>query len=163
MPVLAGSQFLVYAGVSTLDAGGTATDLTTMVRPDVSVTADTEVVLDARAGKPVDVRTPRPTEGIGGLSEVDRYVPGTGTLIVGLGSGTGRLYIVPSEPAKRGSMEFSLKSERDKPKIAMRLAGPGVALPPRYLTLDSDAAPRLDGARKLGVVFAGAGRRDDYD
>ena len=44
----------------------------------------------------------------------------------------------------------------------MKIAGTGVALHPLYLTLSSDATARIDGGKKLGAVYVGAGRPDDY-
>jgi subtilisin family serine protease len=159
------AQFQVFGGVATMDeAGATPIDLTAVVKPDVTVNADTEVVLDARGGKPVNVRTPRPTAQVSATHELVRNVPGTGTLILGVGTGeTGTMYVVPSEKAVRGTMEYTYKSVREVAPITMNVAGADVALHPLYLTYSSDVAPRLDGHRKLPAVFAGAGRPDDYD
>jgi hypothetical protein len=164
MSVAAGSQYWVFAGVGTLDAGGTPTDVTGIIKDQITVNADTEVVLDARLGKPVDIQTPKPTTPEFISERIIRYVPGTGTLITGTGvSETAKLYMVASPPPTRGTMEFDLYSDLDKPRISMKIAGPGVALHPLYLTLSTDATARFDGTKKLGVVFAGAGRPEDYD
>ncbi len=156
-------QYLLFGSVATMDEPGrTDTELTAIAKPELTVSRDTEVVLDARGAKPVNVRTSKATEQVGASHQVARRIPGVGTLIVSIGTATSRLFVVPSEPATRGQFEYMSRTDLEAPALTMRIAGPDVALHPRYLTPDTDVSSRLDGHRRLPAVFVGAGRPDDF-
>jgi PA domain len=131
------------------------------VRPDLTVGADVDVTLDARGAREVAVRTPEPTEPLSLRQYVHRDVGGKSITIGRFAWGSvQKLFAVPSEAPKDGTLEFMNGIELEKPALTMRVAGPGLALHPAYLT--PDGGKRLDGRRTLPVVYVGAGRPDDF-
>jgi subtilisin family serine protease len=156
-------QYALFSGVNTPDGTGYQDpDVTAISNPELTINADTEVVLDARRGKPVTIRTARPTEPYAQGHQLVRRSPGVATFITGAASG-GKLFVVPSQPVTRGDMEYAAAADLRVPVLTMRIAGADVVLHPRYANLDSYAtSKRLDGKRRLPVVFLGAGRPDDY-
>jgi subtilisin family serine protease len=154
-------QYSLFGLVSTMDEPGRAEiDLTAMANPQLTVSGDAEIVLDARGAKPVNIRTPKPTDWVSARHTLYREINGE-ALMVSSGAWE-KLSVVPSPPAGRGQLEYMANTDLQKPVLTMRIAGADVVLHPRYLTPSWDSRQRLDGRRRLPAVFVGAGRPADF-
>ncbi|MFC8801192.1 S8 family serine peptidase [Promicromonospora sp. NPDC057138] len=91
------------------DSSESVTEMTLAVEPEVEVTADTTVVLDAREAEPVTVTTERPadlrsvTAGVFRTDVPDRYLAGVGSSV----PGDADVYVTPTGPATKGGLDFS--------------------------------------------------------
>ncbi len=91
------------------DAEGAITELTAAVEPEVEVTADTTVVLDAGEGEPVTVTTERPADreqislGVDRTDEPYKQLNGFSAMV----PGTSDVYVTPTEPVTEGGLDFS--------------------------------------------------------
>ncbi len=154
-------EYSVFGFISTMDEpGATETEVAAIAKPQMTVTRDADLTLDARGAKPVSIHTPKPTEMVSAGHQLYRESGGR-SLIVGVGAWD-KLFVVPGEPASRGALEYLTTHDLQAPVLTMRIAGPDTALHPKDLTPDWRVTKRLDGRRKLPAVFVGAGRPDDY-
>lgn len=153
---------------------GTAEDgqeLREVVLPEVKVTKDTTVTVDARATVPVQIRTPHPAEQRGILSyqtyrELDGHSLLQGTMFFDIAK---RLYVSPTPQVRTGTFEFASRWQLVAPLLEARatgLAGPlnayympdsrlfsdhGTTL--RAVAAGDAAAPVLNGVRgRLAVL-----------
>jgi subtilisin family serine protease len=91
------------------DAAGGITELTAAVEPEVEVTADTTVVLDARRAEPVTVATQRPADlqsvtlGVFRTDLLDKYLYRANTTV----PGDADVYATPTEEVTEGTLAFS--------------------------------------------------------
>jgi subtilisin family serine protease/plastocyanin len=91
------------------DAEGAITELTAAAEPEVEVTADTTVVLDASEGEPVTVTTERPADreqislGVDRTDEPYEQLNGFSATV----PGTADVYATPTEPVTEGGLDFS--------------------------------------------------------
>ncbi|GAA1853093.1 S8 family peptidase [Myceligenerans crystallogenes] len=157
-------------GVATLEVptgtyflGGTFTleddsAQTLVSHPELDVTGDTTVVLDARDGVPLTFSTHRPIDTDEVRLTLFRpmlgfdYGEGVG------GGGPGDLYVLPTEPVTKGELIFQAALRGSQPLIELRAGGDGgdpVRL--RYLE-DSE---HLIGKVRTGLVDGGSGSPED--
>ncbi len=140
--------------------------------PEVTVTGDTELVLDARRAREVTVHTPDhdTRANLGAAHEIalhrapesgpaidESFVHDAGTLL------EERFYMQPTEPVRRGELAASTRWQLEQPSIAFD-AHDGPRLDPDYFdpVWHSDNSwqfPRFDGRARLPVVDAGTGTR----
>nr|WP_168720914.1 S8 family peptidase [Streptomyces sp. SAT1] len=125
-----------------------------VVLPEVKVTEDTTVTVDARATVPVEIRTPRPAEQRGAISyQTYRALDGhsllQGTMYFDLAK---RVYASPAPPVKEGTFEFSSRWQLVAPLLETRAAG----LPGTLNTYYMPASP-LFGERGATLEAADAG------
>jgi subtilisin family serine protease len=154
-------QYAVLSFVSTMDAPNVAQiDLTAIAKPQLNVSADMDVALDARQAKPVVVHTPDPTAMFSAAHQLYRGTNGH-SLIASSGAWD-KLSVVPSEAPPTGQFEYVTRQDLEAPPLTARIVGPDVALHPIVLTSYNDRSNWLDGHRKLPAVYVGAGRPDDY-
>ncbi|WP_454850717.1 S8 family serine peptidase [Promicromonospora soli] len=91
------------------DSSESVTEMTLAVEPEVEVTADTTVVLDAREAEQVTVTTERPadlrsvTAGVFRTDVPDRYLAGIASSV----PGDADVYVTPTGPATTGGLDFS--------------------------------------------------------
>ncbi|MFD7309481.1 S8 family serine peptidase [Promicromonospora sp. NPDC059942] len=92
------------------DADGEITELTTAVEPEIEVTADTTVLLDARRAEPVTVTTERPadrqsvTVGVFRTDVPDGHLNGRRNTV----PGDTDVYLTPTGPASEGGLDLSV-------------------------------------------------------
>ncbi len=140
------------------ESGRFGLDVSMVSRPEVELTEDTTIVLDASDAQLWTPQTPTPTEsreltlGYHRASEshsydvhylMDRYVD--------------NVYLTPTAAVTRGEFEVSSHWELYAPEFEMTLPGSAGPVHGEY-TIGS---PRLDGEHTLTMVDAGAGTPED--
>ncbi|GGJ49169.1 peptidase [Streptomyces brasiliensis] len=142
-----------------LDTASDGQELREVVLPEVKVTKDTTVTLDARATRQVQIRTPEPAEQRGILSyqtyrELDGQSLLQGTMYFDLAK---RLYVSPTSRVHDGTFEFVSRWQLVAPLLD--LTSPDGKLNAYYMP----ASPLLDdGARTLTAVDAGDASAPDF-
>ncbi|CAM3827478.1 S8 family serine peptidase [Isoptericola cucumis] len=132
-----------------------------IVDPDLEITGDTELVVDARDANPVRVVTPKPAEPRGNLGFTTYRDIGSRRLSNSTMKfdGTSRINVTPTEPADGGYFEFTSRWQLAAPMLRAREPGRhGLVLWPRYERYSPEAD--LRGARP--VVDVGRGLAEDY-
>ncbi|MFJ3672514.1 S8 family serine peptidase [Streptomyces sp. NPDC090106] len=100
-------------------------ELREVVLPEVKVTEDTTVTVDARRTVPVEIRTPRPAEQRGVLSyqtyrELDGRALVQGTMFFDIAK---RLYVSPTAQVRDGTFEFASRWQLVAPLLQTRATG----------------------------------------
>lgn len=131
--------------------------------PELAVTQDMTVVLDARDARPVRIDTPAHEDAAPfGPSRVGAYreaARGGGIARTVSASGWLPTYAVETPPVTRGDFEFYIRTRIAAPPVAAELTSPVAApLHPRPMA----GTPPHDGARELPLVWAGSGEESDY-
>nr|AAP48601.1 probable secreted peptidase [Streptomyces niveus] len=157
---------------SSLDMASDGEELRHVVLPEVKVTKDMTVTLDARRTTLVDIRTPRPAEQRGILSyQTYRKIDGKGLI-----QGTmyfdvaKRLYVSPTSTVTEGTFEFASRWQLTAPLLETAVPGTistsapttcrprpsstsGVPGPPLEVDAGDAKAPKFGKVRgKLAVV-----------
>ncbi|WP_043622163.1 S8 family peptidase [Nonomuraea candida] len=163
-----GHIFTMPAGQDST-APGTPLNESLLGDPEVTITKDTEIVLDARKAVEVEVETPdhetkRNTGAAAALMWYRAGERGTalrgGTTITPGGQIEERLFVQPTRKVTKGTFVVSTRWRLKAPEIAF--SAPGLRLTPEYVdpVQFSDFStdyPRLDGTRLLLAVDAGRG------
>ncbi|MFC4532397.1 S8 family peptidase, partial [Sphaerisporangium dianthi] len=125
-----------------------------VVMPELKVTSDMDVVLDAREAAPITIETPKPAVRSGVLSYFTHRTLGGRTISQGvLGSpSVESLAVTPTEPVTQGAFEFVSRWQLAAPKVSGVLKGTGRAVPMSLLAM----SPPLDG-RHAWPLADGAG------
>ncbi|MFF4693785.1 hypothetical protein [Streptomyces sp. NPDC001307] len=132
-----------------------------MVLPEVKVTKDMTVTLDARKTVPVDIRTPRPAEQRGVLSyqtyrEIDGHSLTQGTMYF---DSAKRLYVSPTARVTDGTFEFASRWQLVAPLLRAKVAGSDADLNAYYMP----ASPLFSDRRAtLTAVDAGDAATADF-
>ncbi|PWI15284.1 peptidase S8 [Streptomyces sp. Act143] len=172
-----GTYQVSHSSVSTAEDGQ---ELREVVLPEVKVTKDTTVTVDARKTVPVQIRTPRPAEQRGALSyqtyrELDGHALVQGTMFFDIAK---RLYVSPTAPVHNGTFEFASRWQLVAPLLQARATGLPDPLDAYYMPaspLFSDhgttlraanagdaASPQLSGLRgRLAVLTDNQGTGTD--
>ncbi|HLS39985.1 MAG TPA: S8 family serine peptidase [Ornithinicoccus sp.] len=142
-----------------------------LVEPELTVTGETTVTLDARDAVEVEFETPgHPTRQVTGSAaqvSLSRVAETGETISHGLLIGPRdqvepRWFVQPTDQVDHGELTAYSQVTLDAPDITFRVEGsPGTALDPRYydpywFSDHSWQFPRLDGEQRLRVVDAGA-------
>ncbi|WP_067428694.1 S8 family peptidase [Nocardioides jensenii] len=132
-----------------------------IIDPDLEVTRDMDVVLDAGKATRVQVRTPRPTTPRGNLGYTTyRKIAGrTITHSVQKFDDTRSIWVTPTEAAKGGEFEFTSRWQLAEPMVTATTSG---RRPLELLPALERYSPTVPGTRRLEVVEAGAGKAADY-
>ncbi|MEU6421279.1 S8 family peptidase [Streptomyces spiralis] len=144
-----------------LDTVGDGQELRDVVLPEVKVTRDMTVTVDARKTVPVDIRTPRPTEQRGVLSyqtyrEIDGHSLTQGTMYF---DSAKRLYVSPTARVTDGAFEFASRWQLVAPLLRAKVAGSGLDLNAYYMP----ASPLFsDHGATLTAVDAGDAATADF-
>lgn len=143
------------------DGASDGEEVREVVLPEVRVTADQTVTLDARETVPVEIRTPRPAEQRGTLSyQIYRRFGDTGVLQGAMYfDDVKRLYISPTAPVSEGDFEFSSRWQMVAPLLRTAVSGHGLHLAPYYMPTSPLFADR---GPTLSAVDAGAEDQPDF-
>ncbi|GHB39065.1 peptidase [Streptomyces viridiviolaceus] len=139
---------------ASIDTASDGQELREVIQPEVNVTKDTVVTLDARATRAVDIRTPQPAEQRGTLSyqtyrELDGHSALQGTMYF---DNAKRLYVSPTATVTHGTFEFSSRWQLVAPLLEATVAGTGNRLNAYYMP----NSPLLDeGGSTLTAMAAG--------
>ncbi|SEF24458.1 Serine protease, subtilisin family [Amycolatopsis pretoriensis] len=154
----------VGAGVYYLTAqvNGTEDGLTAfqVVQPEIRVTGDTTVVLDARKAVKVEIQTPQPSEqaGIWSYYTYRELGPRKIANYAMQFDYTRELRVTPTPKVTTGAFEFGSRWSRIAPPLTVNVLGGRDALTNRYLA----GSPKLDGWKLLPAVSAGHGKPADF-
>lgn len=137
-------------------------DVSVVVDPDLVVTGDMELVLDAREANRVQIETPLPSEPRGHLGFTTyRQVGGRSFMNSTMKfDGTSDVYVTPTDKAERGYFEFTSRWQLSAPMLTAKEPGRrGLTLWPAY----ERQSPEADLRGALSVVDVGRGRPEDYE
>ncbi|WP_410623361.1 S8 family serine peptidase [Amycolatopsis sp. cmx-8-4] len=131
-----------------------------VVQPEIRITGDTTIVLDARKAVKVQIETPKPSEQAGiwsyytyrelGSRKIANYAMQFDY--------TRELWVTPTPKVTTGAFEFGSRWSRIAPPLTANVLGGRAPLTTRYLA----GSPKLDGWRLLQAVSAGAGKPADF-
>ncbi|WP_283134472.1 S8 family serine peptidase [Rhizohabitans arisaemae] len=130
---------------------------TLITDPEIEITKDTEIVLDAREGAPVRILTPQPAEQREIFSYYLHRVMGNKRTVshgVMHFSNIRRLNVTPTERVRRGEFEFSSRWQLVAPMVVAQVRGLGGPLWTNLL----HQSPVYDGRREFRLVYAGTGK-----
>ncbi|WP_459739878.1 S8 family peptidase [Streptomyces sp. E-15] len=150
-----------YVGSNFRDETDHGGEAGTVVAPEVRVTGDRTVTLNAAEATEVHIRTPRPAEQHGILSTtVYRRIDGRG-LIQGVMyfDDVERLYVTPTSQVTDGAFEFSSRWQLVAPQLRADVSGGSGEFVP-YYGADSPVFP--DRGTKLTAVDAGVASAPDF-
>ncbi len=138
---------------------------TLLIDPQVAVTQDTTVVLDANDAEKIEISTPDPTEKYDVAMSVWRTPAGESTsfgILVG-GERRQTAWALPTEPVTVGSFLFEHAHILGSPQISASVRqDPTLELHPRYQNY-SAIIRKLDGKLELPLVDVGEGRPEDFE
>ncbi|MEU6147733.1 S8 family serine peptidase [Streptomyces sp. NPDC047081] len=145
---------------STLDNASDGQELVEVINPQVKVSKDTTVTLDASKVTQVQIRTPEPAEQRGILSyQTYRRIEGHG-LIQGVMffDVAKRIYVSPTAQVTDGTFEFASRWQMTAPQLRAKVSGTSAPFVPYYLP----TSPVFDdNGVRLTAVDAGAGTAAD--
>lgn len=133
---------------------------TLITDPELEITGDTEIVLDAGAATPVRIETPKPSEQRVVFSYYVHRELGNGrTISHGTMhfSGTRQLNVTPTDPVAEGSYEFSSRWQLVAPMVTASV--PGLSGPFDVNLLHR--SPVWAGKRDFRLVRAGTGTPEE--
>ncbi|MFE4653578.1 S8 family serine peptidase [Streptomyces sp. NPDC056707] len=141
---------------------GDGVRLIQVVEPEVRVTKDTTVTLDARQAKLVRVRTPRAAERRNNLTyQMYRKIDGVERTL-GIyyedGGGAVDLYVNPTSKVTEGEFEFNSRWEMTAPELRTEVRGADIDLQPYYAKQSTPFNP--EGQQ---IVAVDAGTREKPD
>ncbi|WP_431961516.1 S8 family serine peptidase [Actinacidiphila sp. bgisy160] len=149
-------------GGTLAEDGGDGVRVFQVVNPEVKVTKDTTVTLDARETKPVRVRTPKPAERRNNLTyQMYRKIDGveqTMGVYYEDGGGDVDLWVNPTSKVTEGEFEFNSRWEMTAPDLVTEVRGADFGLESFYAKQSAPFDP--DGER---LVAVDAGTRDKPD
>ncbi|RJL34513.1 S8 family peptidase [Bailinhaonella thermotolerans] len=152
--------------------GDSRFNLATLIDPEVTVTGDTEITLDAREARRISFTTPRPA----GPIDVDGHVQTLRTTAGGerydLSSwdfnGWVRWWATPTETVRTGGFHFGSQWTLGRPKVTMSVVSPARepldAIAPPSAGGEQGGHPGhvpVTGVQDLQVADAGRGRPED--
>ncbi|MFF8917282.1 S8 family serine peptidase [Streptomyces sp. NPDC015032] len=119
---------------SSLDNAADGQELHEVVLPEVKVTKDMSVTLDARKTTEVEIRTPRPAEQRGIISyqtyrQLDGHGLTQGTMYFDVAK---RLYVSPTAKVTEGRFEFASRWQLVAPLLKAEVPGSPLAVSPYY-------------------------------
>ncbi|MDP4509312.1 S8 family peptidase [Nonomuraea turcica] len=153
-------RYSLMAMVSTLDSSGKwDLEVSALGNPELGVTGDATVTLDARQAKEIRISTPRESTVQDSVLGYRREAGGRTLtrLAAPLGS-TERVYATPTPKVTEGFFEFFTQVDLLAPRI--RATDAGRAIPMWVMGLGEHAG--FDGRHLLRVVDAGSGRPQDF-
>lgn len=133
-----------------------------VVEPEVKVTEDTTVTLDARETKLARVETPKPAVRRNDLTyEMYRKIDGTvmaQTIMFDGGAEAVELYVNPTAKVSNGEFEFNSRWQMTAPQLRTEVRGADFELNPYYLQLSAPFDPE---GERLTAVDAGTREKPD--
>jgi subtilisin family serine protease len=163
MQVPAGT-YAVLGGIHTYDAHNETIQQTAFVgEPEIAVTGDTTVVLDARDANRITVDAPdreaqpQGQVGLGYWRSAAAPGPVLGLAFLGLHASQ-EFYAAPTDPVTMGGFEFYSRWRMAAPEAQLSVVEPTeLALDPVLMR-----RPAVDGEQTLPVVDVGFGAAEDY-
>jgi hypothetical protein len=147
-------------GTFTESAADGAAEVGEVVAPEVKVTKDTTVTLNAAETAEVRIRTPRPADRIGVLTPtLYREIDGKTLLQSFVVYGGDRFYVNATAPVTDGAFEFTVHAQMAAPQLRAKVSGIHPALRPYYEAFSPAFADR--GAR-LTAADAGTAQAPDF-
>lgn len=138
-----------------IEGGDSAQDerIGTVILPDVQVTSDVEVVLDARKTRPIEIQTPEPAQQQGIISWYTHRLLDNGRDIQHGVMAFDRTmpWVTPTESVREGEFEFSSRWQLVRPSALITV--PGTKLQPDAGLLGNSAV--FDKATRLELVAPG--------
>ncbi|WP_351235098.1 S8 family serine peptidase [Streptomyces sp. NPDC002133] len=149
-------------GGTQAEDSGDGVRLIQVVEPQVKVTKDTTVTLDAREAKRVRVQTPKPAERRNNVTyQMYRKIDGAEQTL-GIyyedGGGAVDLYVNPTSKVTEGEFEFNSRWEMTAPELRTEVRGADIDLKPYYAKQSTPFNP--EGERLTAVD---AGTRENPD
>lgn len=129
----------------------------TLIIPDLRVTSDRTIVLDARKTRPIEIRTPEVAEQQTVISWYTHRVFATGRDIQHgvMSFAETKPWVTPTDPVPDGEFEFSSRWQLVRPSALVTV--PGSSERPQVNLLQ--VSPVLSGTRRLEVVAPTSGMR----
>ncbi|MFD5065516.1 S8 family peptidase [Streptomyces sp. NPDC058394] len=145
-----------------LDRAADGEELVEVINPQVNVTKDTTVTLDASKVTEVKIRTPRPAEQHGILSyqtyrEIEGRALTQGVMFFDVAK---RIYVSPTAQVTDGTFEFASRWQMTAPQLRARVSGTSSAFTPYYLP---ESPVFDDKGVRLTAVDAGTGTAADLN
>jgi subtilisin family serine protease len=153
--------YYVFAAIDHIDRVNGESDHV-VVMPELEITEDTEVILDARETVEVEIETPKPARQDGVFSYYAYRHAGVRGVATGVMDfpNVERLFVTPTEQVSRGDFEFNSRWQLRQPMLTAEVVGRAkFDLDLNYLG-GSDA---LEGTETLPLVYAGEGEPEDYE
>jgi subtilisin family serine protease len=148
--------------IFTMDAPNLYALAATVVgKPELTVTADTTVTLDARPAHKITVNTPKPSAPSFITVGYNRSLAPNSSFSssFSFGSPTDQAYAVSTPPVTTGSFEFYSQWALEDPPIQMSVTKPAnMPLDPQFMI---NAAP-VNGTFRQPLVYVGLGAPSDY-
>ncbi|WP_103352271.1 S8 family serine peptidase [Amycolatopsis sp. CA-128772] len=150
----------VYYLTAEVDGGGDGLTVSQVVLPELRITGDTTVVLDARKAVKVEIQTPQPSEqaGIWSYYTYRELGPRRIANYAMQFDYTRELRVTPTPKVTTGAFEFGSRWSRIAPPLTVNVLGGRDPLTNRYFA----GSPKLDGWRLLQAVSAGHGKPADF-
>ncbi|MGW1886053.1 S8 family serine peptidase [Streptomyces sp. NPDC001970] len=126
--------------------------LTQVIRPELKLSSDLEIVLDARTAKPIEVRTPKASEQQGMIhfgayrAFGSRKIASTTVEFDAVRT----VFATPTARAAKGDFEFYSRWRMVAPRLQARALG---ANAPELTPVLFNYSPAVDGKRRLPLVF----------
>ncbi|MFE1996279.1 S8 family serine peptidase [Streptomyces parvulus] len=131
-----------------------------VVDPEVVVTGDTTVTLNAAEATEVRFRTPRPAERYGVMSPTFyRQIDGKNLFQTTTVFGGDRFYTSPTARVSDGIFEFSLRTQMTAPRLRARASGDSPEFQPYY---EAFSPAFGDRGERLPATAAGTARMPDF-
>ena len=133
---------------------------TLISKPELTITDDMEVMLDARTTTPVRIETPRPAENRNVFSYYVRRKLANGR---GIAHGilqfgvVQQLNVTPTEPVSSGEYEFASRWQLEAPRATATVPG----LPGTFRVHLMHTSPVWEGRRDFQLVWAGRGTPEE--
>ncbi|MGV9777457.1 PA domain-containing protein [Streptosporangium sp. NPDC003464] len=154
-------NYSVLAYVGDYQPGGVFMNrLSSVMDPEVSVTADATVTLDARKAVPITVDADQPTEPTSlavGQIRLDAHGAGASHMF-SLSAGY-PIYATPTDPVTIGSFEYYTHTSLRKPPLEAETVKPTTT---PIVTDYASGSDKIDGVVEAAVVDAGLGRPEDF-
>jgi hypothetical protein len=151
--------YYVNGGFTDVAADGTE-ELGNVVAPEVKVTKDTTVTLNAAEATEVTFHTPRPAERIGVLTPTYyREIDGQKLIQSETVYGVDRFYTNPTAPVTDGTFELTVHTQLVAPQLRAKTSGSSQQFRPYYESFSPVFGDR--GAR-LAAVTAGTAQAPDF-
>ncbi|MEU7788813.1 S8 family serine peptidase [Amycolatopsis sp. NPDC049159] len=136
-------------------------ELAIVVKPEVPLTQDAKLVMDARAAVPVEIKTPRPATLENIISSYthrefgDRNV----TNYIMEFPGTRHIYVTPTRKVTKGTFEFGTRWQLTAPMVTATVL-PWTGLEPELFTLGP--SPAISGTSWLAVAPVDGNKPDQW-
>ncbi|MBL1116551.1 S8 family serine peptidase [Streptomyces sp. 110] len=135
--------------------------------PEIELTGDTSLTLDARKAVEIKPQTKeKDAEPQGVITSWHRELKGGSSfgLTYSMGKWRKHIYAAPTKKVTKGFFEFYSRWRLEKTKLTASVTSPErVTLSPQYVDTYTGWPVKIDGKRKVRLVSAGAGTPEDFE